>query len=194
MDDPEIKWRDNVIVFSGDLTAGAIAPNLVFIAEGDSKLQRIGREVTILHMELRYDVELPESHLATRPKKGDVARMIIYVDKQCNGASALITDVLLLASYLSPYNVENEDRFVILYDHSTDANYGGLTSNPLMTQFDQSAVIKHYEMQMNLNIPIDYSGVAGFTSQITSNIMGMIVLTRFADTNISGWLRLRFVG
>ena len=52
----------------------------------------------------------------------NLVRIIVYLDRQCNGAAAGVTDLLESASYLSFRNLANQSRFKFLYDKTIPIN------------------------------------------------------------------------
>lgn len=77
--------------------------------------QRLGRKITMTSLLVRYSCTL-----ATTSVGGAVARILIVYDKQTNGATPAITDILTNNDFTSPMNLDNTDRFTILMDELTD--------------------------------------------------------------------------
>jgi len=109
----ELKSVDVTGSIAADTTSAVLLLN--GIARGDDIGDRIGRKVIIKMMELRFKLG------ATSDTGIDqVQRLLVVYDKQTNGAACTGAQVLAtVASAYAPYsptNLENRNRFVVLYD------------------------------------------------------------------------------
>jgi hypothetical protein len=93
-----------------------IAPKLINgIASGSSASQRIGRKVTVTKVSARGTWRMNAASTGGSP-----LRVVIFYDKQSNGALATETDMMNEDTYHSFNNLSNRDRFVVLADVFTD--------------------------------------------------------------------------
>ena len=78
---------------------------------GDGPSARIGRQVTLTSVQLDYtfDIHHTETNVI-------YLRVCLVIDKQCNGAAAAWLDIFSQTSVLSYRNLDNVDRFVVIYD------------------------------------------------------------------------------
>ena len=139
----ELKFRD----FSTDLptmaTAGTIRESMVTISQGTGESQRIGRKCTIKAINWRFKVELPIT-TGTSAQPSDVVRIILYLDKQCNGAAATVTNILENALYQSFNNLANKSRFRTLMDRTYDMNYTAAAGDGAANDWAASSRCRRY--------------------------------------------------
>lgn len=85
------------------------------LQQGATAVTREGRKVDLKSLYVRYSVALSATSTGGSP-----VRILIVYDKQTNGATPAITDVLLANDFHSPNNLNNADRFITLVDEITD--------------------------------------------------------------------------
>ena len=61
------------------------------IAQGVTEITRVGRKCTIRMINWRFNIFM---NAAATTNTGDVVRVILFLDKQCNGATAVTTDIV----------------------------------------------------------------------------------------------------
>ncbi len=187
----ELKFHDidvdDTVVAAGAVVQNAGSVNL--IPQGVTEITRIGRKCTIVSINWRYEVTLP-TLASGGGGTGDVLRVILYVDKQCNGATAANTDILESADYQSFNNLANASRFVKLMDKTYPMNYqagaGDGTAN------DQSGYQIEGAFYKKCNIPLEFSAGTGALTEIRSNNIGVMVCSRDGAGGFASKLRLRF--
>lgn len=168
-----------------------LTTTLVNIAQGVTESTRIGRKMTLKSIQWRYTVGLPEQALVEDPLGGDEVRIILYLDKQCNGLTAAATDILDTASYQSFSNLTNQGRFKILCDKTHVLNYSGMAGmSSVLTSM--SPVIQEHKLQYRMSTPIEFSGVAGVLTEIRSNNYGILAISKNGIITLLGELRMRF--
>ncbi len=188
---PEVKFHD-LTVTDALVAAGAnIAKdscNLITAGTGES--ERIGRKITIRGIEWRYGIELK---IATDPAKAsDMIRVILYQDKQANGVTAAAGDIMEDLSWSSMYNLTNRDRFRILFDkvHQLNATAGGGNGSTLDVYNHQ---VNHV-FKKRLKIRIEYSGAAATMTNIRSNNIGVLLLSKDGVCLFDSRMRISFTG
>lgn len=185
----EYKFFDTTWDESGIAATGLIALDSVNeVAAGTGENQRIGRKITIRSIHVRWDVVLTAG--TTANETDDNLRLIVYLDRQCNGATAAVTDILETAAYKSFNNLSNKNRFKILADKFTDINsmsgaYTGSTDN-------YGKAGKYRSMHMKCNIPVEFSSTTGAITEIRSNNVGVLLITANANANSEGQVRIRY--
>ncbi len=188
---PELKFHDldidDAIVGSG----GFIEPSLVLIAQGLTESTRIGRKITVKNIGWKFTISLPEIDAAASPSTGDVVRVIMYVDKQCNGATIAVLDKLELADFQSFNNLSNSGRFLTLMDQAFDMNYAGLASDNAGV-VSQGDVLHHYEWYKKVNIPIEYAAGTNAITEIKSNNIGVLLIGRNSVSGFTSSVRIRY--
>lgn len=107
-------------------------------------------------------------------------RVIIYLDRQCNGAAATALDILASDQYNSFRNLGNVKRFKILYDKLRTYNTGAYAAGN-GTANDSHNVVHTYNQRVNLKvfIPIEFDGTTtGALSTIKSNNIGILLWSK----------------
>ncbi len=164
------------------------------IAQGATESERIGRKCTIKAINWRYDVSIPESVDAATPVNGDVVRVIVYLDKQCNGATAAVTDIVETANYQTFNNLANKSRFRILMDAQHTLNPLTLTSTQNADTFDSCEVRQSGTFFKKCHIPLEFDGVTGAITEIRSNNVGVLLLGKTGVATFASKMRIRFEG
>ncbi len=172
--------------------AGTVVDSLNELVQGTSESQRIGRKATIKNVHCRYNLSLNEQDAVATPASGDTVRFIVFLDKQCNGATAATTDILESDNYQSYRNLANIGRFDILYDKMHVLKFLTLAS-------DGAGVVSSANVEMNssvnlkCNIPVEFNGTTGVIAEIRSNNIGFLIISRVGNLVVldSHW-RLRF--
>ncbi len=184
----ELKFHDVDIDLSPIPAAGSVNDSQVKIPQGTTEKTRIGRKATVRSINWRFQIRLLAAANATG---GDVVRVIMYVDKQCNGATANVTDILESADYQSFNNLGNKNRFRTLMDRTYDLNpmsaAGDGTANDALPFAINDTFFK------KVNLPIEWNSTAGAITEIQSNNIGILLISR-ANTlsDFESKVRIRF--
>lgn len=183
----ELKFFDTTIANTTIGSVGSIhSDSLVEIPQGVTESQRVGRKCTIKSLHLRFVASLISTTTAANADDG--LRVIVYHDKQCNGATAAVTDILETADYLSYNNLSNKNRFRILYDEFCDISAqaaGGST-------FTTGTVAKTWSKHLPMNLPIEFSATTGAITEIRSNNIGILAISDNGAMNLRTTARVRF--
>lgn len=160
---PEKKFTDT----SGNqsITFGAatfIAPGATTLLNGlvpdATATGRIGRKIVMKSLYLRYICSLGATSTGGSP-----VRIMVVYDKQANTAPPGVTDILLSDAHLSPNNLSNRDRFVVICDEM---------SEPISVQNNFSVSGTIYK-KINLETMFN-SGTAGTIADITSGSLYLL--------------------
>ncbi len=159
------------------------------IAQGVEDDERVGRQLVVENIQWKYIVTLPNAANATSGK--DTVRLILYLDKQANGAVAVPfgpTGILESDSILSFDNLANQERFDILMDrkHTLTAQGGagdGTTNDLLGTS-------KYGEFNLDCKIPMNYESAGAVTPN--SNNLGLVTAGENGFASLASKVRLRF--
>lgn len=160
----------DVAVTGATLPATAIVlTNLCLIPQGATAITRTGQK-TILHsLQIRGELELAPT---VSSLMCGVAYMYVVQDRQCNGATAAVTDVLtdtLLPKAM--INMANSSRFRIIKRIVIPMNPGGQNA-------DDTAINRYIlpvEYYTKLNIPVEFDGATGAVTEIKSNNLFLLV-------------------
>lgn len=183
---PERKWLDTSLTQTPVSSTGNISiASLNLIDSGTGASERVGKRVTLTSIAFRGVAYLNAT--ATAGNTADVMRMIVYLDKQCNGGAAAVTDILGAATYNSFNNLDNSDRFTTLFTRKFCLNargYSGTSSTQVLVP------IKHY---YSCKIPVELHENATTTiSDVKSMNVGVLLISQDGLVNVEGQFRVRF--
>ncbi len=187
----ELKFHDIAIDLAPVLTAGSIlnAGTVNIIAQGVLENQRIGRKCTIRKINWRYQIVLPNT--ASASETADTVRLIFFVDKQTNGLTATVGNILASANFQAFRALENSGRFIILMDKTHKINtQGGIGGATLLFAENQ----QNYVFNKTVNIPLEFdnSFSDGRLTTIRTNNFGVLAISQGAHAGLDSQLRLRF--
>ncbi len=190
--DAELKFKDlGTIDVDPVPTAGVVTASINLIAQGTTESERIGRKCTIRKVNWRYSIILPENDAVSTPVNGDTIRIIMFIDKQANGATAIVTDILEGATLFSFRNLSNSGRFDIICDKLHNINYLSMASDGAGI-VSQALVIKNFTFNANVHLPIEFSATTGAITEIRSNNIGVLLISTHAVVKFDSTLRVRF--
>ncbi len=107
----ECKRYDLTVARAANLTTGRV--NLLSLVPlGDDYNQRDGRSIRTVGLEFRILDELD-------PVVGlkDLVRTVVFVDMENAGSAPAVTDLLTTSHPMSTFNVNNLQRFIVLWDN-----------------------------------------------------------------------------
>lgn len=193
----EQKFLDTFFTLGAISQDGEITGSLNEIAQNTTENGRIGRKAVIKSIQLRYTITLPSVHEQALSVPGDLIRVIVYLDTQCNGTAAVVEDVLEQEDELSFYNLNNKGRFDILMDKTHSINYLTLANDGAVapaTLYSQVEVVTHHQVAFNVNTPIEFNAdlATGVISTIQSNNYGILYISTNDKALITVHRRLRF--
>lgn len=188
----ELKFFDVTLDDAVIAAGGAITDSINLIAQGITESTRGGRKCTIKSIYWRYHVTLPEVNDAADPGLPDTIRMILYVDKQANGATAAVTDILADAQFQAFRNLANSQRFAILLDKQITMNYLGLAGGTVAGAVAQTHVNRDGTFFKKCNIPLEFSDTTGAITEIRSNNIGVLLISQAGIGGFLSQFRLRF--
>ncbi len=187
----ELKFFDLDLDDAVVAAAGAVTDSINKIAQGVTEVTRVGRKAFIKRIRWSFNYTLPEQDAVADPASGDVLRVIVYKDKQANGATAAVTDILESADYQSFLNLANSMRFVILTDKTYSINYATMNSDGAGVT-SQSSVIRSGTWFKTCNIPLEFNASTGAITEIRSNNIGVLLISKNGICGFQSKLRLRF--
>lgn len=187
----ELKFHDLQLDQADIITGGVVLPSVNLIAQGVGESARVGRKCTLRSIEWKWFLALSQKTDEGVIFGGDRLRMIMYIDKQCNGSVATVLQLLEVADDNSFYNLAEQNRFTILCDKSIDVNYLTAASGA-SASFDMGQVIKAGSFKKSLNLPIEYSSTTGVIAEVRSNNIGILLISTAGRMNITSRIRVRF--
>ncbi len=188
----ELKFHDLDIDDAIIATGATIAEDsLNAIAQGVTEVTRVGRKCTIRSINARFDILLNDQQDLGDPPSGDIVRVILYLDKQANGATAAVTDILESADYQSFNNLANKSRFRTLMDRTYSMNYKLAAPDGANTASYGETPI-HDSFFKKVNIPIEFDATTGAITEVKSNNIGLLLLSKAGSCQFNSKWRLRF--
>ena len=181
----EKKFFDTNAANAGDMSAGVILNSVNLIPQGTTDQTRIGNKIVIKNFNFKLGIS--NDNITTLAFATPNIRVIVFVDKQCNGATAVVTDILKTASFSSFRNMDQIDRFQILTDQIYAARAVGTNAGNSDTGITWSAIYK------KLNLDVHFSSTTGAITELRSNNIGLLY---FADTslaNMNGTIRVKYI-
>ncbi len=187
----ELKFHDLDIDDAVIATGGTIAQaSCNIIIQGVTEAQRVGRKCTVHKIDWRMHMTL--SQTATSTETSDTVRVILYLDKQTNGAAATVTGILESDDYQSFNNLANSSRFSILmdrrYDFSAPAGSGRGSTDTL--SYGENTITDTFHK--DCNIPIEYDSTTGAITEQRTNNIGVLLLSHGGFVQFLSKMRLRF--
>ncbi len=183
----ELKFHD-VDLDDGVVAAGGtVTPTINILPQGVTEITRVGRKCTITSIGWRYAVNMP---IGTASNSVDTVRVIMYQDKQTNGATAAVTDLLESADYQAFRNLVNTGRFNVLMDRVHTVNPQGLAGDG--TTIDSPAFRIDKTFFKQCSIPIEFNGANGTIGEIRSNNLGVLLISQAGLAGFESKIRLRF--
>ncbi len=186
----EKKFHDVELPITTAAATGTImSASMNIIAAGTSEIQRIGRISVIRQIHINGQFTL--SNTTAQTNTWERFRFILYVDHQCNGATAAVLDILETADVLSFRNLAQSKRFTILWDHTAFIHLQCGAGNTTTNQFGKHVKLLKYN-KADLNIPIEFNGPTGAITEVRSNNIGVLCLTHDGRGEVEFLGRLRF--
>lgn len=189
----ELKFHDLDIDVTGVSDSGNIAEDsCVTIAQGTTESERVGRSCVIHAIGWRIDILLPVS--TTSSGTSDIVRVILYQDKQCNGATATVTGILESADYQSFNQLANKSRFRTLMDrtYALSATSGSGRGSTDTLAFGEYVITDTFFKTVNIPIEYDNSATTGAIATVRTNNIGVLTIAKDTLTNFRSKMRLRF--
>ncbi len=188
----DVAVDDAIVASTGTIWLNASAEaSMLRIPEGNGESARIGRKITIKNINWRWLASLPTT--TTAADSADVLRILLYHDKQTNGAPATVAEILEDANFQSFNNLANAKRFRILKDMTIDivAPSGG-TSAAGVDVFGDNFISG--TMFKKCNIPIVYNNAAtdGSLATLRSSNIGMLALSSAGKAGFLSHIRFRY--
>ncbi len=182
----EKKFLDSEVNLAIGATAGLIEDSIVHIAQGTNETERVGRSITVTNIHVNA-LPFLNAHATI---SSDLGRYILYVDHQCNGATAAVTDILEAATILRHRNLANNTRFTVLMDKKIVITS---TVRDTTNNLDEEAY-KYFEFHWSdpKGIKIEYNGTTGLIAQIRQNNIGVLWINEKGNMSVKSMIRVRY--
>ncbi len=193
----ELKFFDTTKAATAAATTGTLLDDsLNHVAQDASENGRIGRKIIVTRLHIRGSWQFASGPaLANMDQR---LRIIVFVDKQANGAAPTLADVVSTAGTVSIdafRNLSNVSRFAILHDRLHDVRVNAVLQDSATTgdNIPQNHTWR-LNKKLNLIIEFDSSAADGSIATITSNnicVMAICAATATAPT-VAYTARIRF--
>ncbi len=177
----ELKFNDVDVEDPVVSASGSTGDGVFLISQGAGESQRLGLEVTVWHIAWTFKVTAPAVNAGATGPVADTVRLVLVLDKQCNGVTPIPLDVLEDATVKSFYNLANKDRFDVLMDRSYTLNYKAGGGNG--TTSDWAAVATDDDFSLECAIPVTFKSDTGATDDLTGS---NLVLVTISDKGVGG--------
>lgn len=183
----ETKFFDTTLSFLIDSTSEVPATGqLVLIPQGVTESTRVGRKCVVKSISIRMSFTFVPAAAATASVH---FRICLILDKQCNGAAAVASDVFTADTMVFGFrNMSNSSRFQVLksWDRIIEPGAG------VTTAYNNSRlVILHTKP---CNIPLEFSSTTGAITELKSNNLFLLAQSVGGDdlVQVAGASRVRF--
>ena len=172
----EKKFFDTVRASFTPATTGTIANlSLNLIPQGVTESERVGRKCTIKNVTIRGQVLMNTT--ATAANTATIVRIIVYLDKQANGQTAAVTDILDSATEFSFNNMSNKGRFITLGQERIALSCPSGSGRGSTDTLSYGENVAAYFFNKEVNIPVEFStGGTGAITEIRSNNIGVLAI------------------
>ncbi len=192
----ELKFHDVDVDQTGaNLSAGVIlnTSSINLIPQNATESGRIGRKCVIRSIGWRAVCKYTVAAGAGGASAENV-RFIMAIDKQCNGAAPLVTDLLESANYQSFNQLANKSRFRVLYDKTMSIFPPSAAGDGAANDF--GVAIRPFKFFKKCSIPLEFDNTltTGAITTIRSNNIFIIMITEGTSsiTTLDSKIRLRF--
>ncbi len=179
------------IAITGTITNASL--NL--IPQGVTESTRVGRKCVIKQISGHGTMTLPPTAVVT--ETSDQLRIIVYLDKQANGAAA--TPALIMddnagtgVSIQGFRNLEESLRFQVLSDKRYAFSCGAGSGRGTTDTLSYAEVVNDWNFNKYCDIPIEFSGTSGAITTVRSNNIGVLMISASGFMSFNGEYRVRF--
>jgi len=188
-----------VVVMATDAAGGGL---LAGLSQGTGEQMRIGRKIIVKSVYIRAHLRLSSSLGQGNNKNGQLVRLMLIEDRQCNGADATTADMFESVpggghKFNQMNNLANKNRFKVHKDKVYTLNYPEAGINSAGTLYYQQGKAVPIKIYKKFNLPVEFSGTGASTiANIQSSNLFLYIQALTTDTNIQfdGVSRVRFVG
>lgn len=182
---PELKTIDISSGPSTFATAGAVLL-LNGVATGTDYNTRVGRKILMKALNFKLSC-----YINSACPNGDIIRCMIVYDSQANGAAPTVANILQTAAWDSPMNLDNRDRFSVLYDKYRSVPAYNYAAGAITTGDFNSPMFKVYK---TLSHDVNFSGTGATVASIATGSVYLLTIS-FNGSGVGYYVnsRTRFV-
>jgi len=165
---PELKTVDVTSGPSAFSTSGAVLL-LNGVATGTDYNTRVGRKVLMKSMNFKLS-----TYINSACGTGETIRVMIIYDTQANGAAPTVANILQTAAWDAPMNLDNRDRFKVLYDKFKSVGAYNFTAGAITTGDFFSPLFKVYK---KINLDVNFSGTGATIGSIATGSVYLLTIS-----------------
>ncbi len=159
------------------------------IAQGVTEVQRIGRKCTVRSINWRFQISTNVQSNTASPAT-EVVRVILYLDKQANGATATTAAIVESDDFQTFNNLANKSRFRTLMDRTYPLQLMAASGADATAEWAGENVTDTFFKKVN--IPIEFDSTTGAITEIRSNNIGVLLLGKQGLAVFASKMRIRF--
>ncbi len=194
----EMKFHDLDIDDALVAQGGTIAQvSCLTIAQGTGESERLGRKCLVKKIGWRFTLSMP-SQTATG-NTSDEVRVILYLDKQANGASATVSaavdgnGILATSDFQSFNNLANKGRFLTLMDRTYNLYCPSGGGDGTTVDFGEQSIADTFYKNCSIPVEYDSSLTTGVIATMRTNNIGVLLLSKSGFVNFASKMRVRFM-
>ncbi len=188
-----------------DITVGKVMTNSLIdmlsgtqslnaMVQGVNQSERIGNKIVVKSVQCKGYFKSIGAVGGAGNVYDNIARVIVFVDHQCNGIATVAGDLLEVVSNInSPFNVDNSAQFTVLYDIRKAINQQVVWDTAVPTSFgiDHHDSFKFYK---KMNMETKFNATAGALASIVTNSINVMGYLEDALCAVSffGYFRVRY--
>ncbi len=184
----ELKFHDVDLDDASVANSATITDSVNKIAQGVTESTRVGRKCTLRSINWRWRLQLPNGTASA--STSDTVRIIMYLDKQCNGATATAAAILESDDFQSFNNLANKSRFRTLMDRTYTINSKSGGGDGTTEDYGKEGIDDSFYKRVN--IPIEFDSTQGAITEIRSNNVGVLLISESGLCGFASKMRLRF--
>ncbi len=183
----------------GEMEDGT-ALSISAVAQGDGESQRDGRTYNITSVHVNGLVQKAATESQTAPIDEVVARVVMVLDTQTNGAQLNAEDVINAVAagedWLGFRNLQNTGRFRVLKDKVFTLRASNATNEGAANLFSSGALNLPFKFNVKFKTPIKVrcTGTTAAIASIADNSIHIIGTSQLTTTLLSYNSRIRFTG
>lgn len=186
----DVDMNDTTVSQAGTVLADGGNATINRITQGVGPSQRIGRKAIIKKIAWRWNCIL-ESESSSGTQSSETLRVVLFLDRQCNGTAATAIQILETDDFQSFNQLVNKGRFTIMSDQIVDFSSQAGAGNGTANHWPENS--KSGEFYKDCQIPIEFNGATGNITEIRSNNMGILLVSRAGGLLVfTSKIRLRF--
>ncbi len=143
---------------------------LSLIPQGVTEGERVGRKAFFHSMFVKGVLSLSTSTVVA--SAGEVVKISLVLDKQCNGAAATTLSLVDTDTLLSFNNLANAGRYKTLWSKNITLNHTAACGNG--TSNDTVQLKRPFSFFVKMALPIEFDDVTGAITEIKSNNVFMM--------------------